>query len=51
MAKPIVPTKHTLHEVLELVGKAPTKVDKAKVLKQYESVALKSILEVLLMTH
>jgi hypothetical protein len=44
MAKPIVPTKPTLHEVLELVGKAPTKVDKAKVLKQYESVALKSIL-------
>ena len=34
----------SIHEVLELVAKAPTKVEKSKVLKTYESLALKTIL-------
>lgn len=44
MPKQIVPTKMSIHQVLELMAEAPTKVDKAKVLKAHESVALKSIL-------
>lgn len=44
MAKEINPTKMSIHEVLELVAKAPTKVEKSKVLKTYESLALKTIL-------
>ena len=44
MAKEINPSKMSIHEVLELVGKAPTKVEKSKVLKTYESLALKTIL-------
>jgi hypothetical protein len=44
MPKQIVPTKMTIHQVLELMAEAPTKLDKAKVLKEHESVALKSIL-------
>ncbi len=35
MAKEINPTKMSIHEVLELVAKAPTKVEKSKVLKTY----------------
>ena len=44
MPKEIVPTKMTVHEVLEIMAKAPTKVDKTKVLLAYESLALKSLL-------
>jgi len=44
MAKEINPSKMSIHEVLELVAKAPTKVEKSKVLKTYESLALKTIL-------
>tara|TARA_B100001287_G_scaffold74045_1_gene61448 strand:+ start:8701 stop:9150 length:450 start_codon:yes stop_codon:yes gene_type:complete len=44
MAKEINPTKMSIHEVLELVGKTPTKVKKSEVLKTYESLALKTIL-------
>lgn len=43
MANPNV-TKMSIHEVLELVAKAPTKVEKSKVLLNYESLALKTIL-------
>tara|TARA_Y100000287_G_scaffold174163_1_gene162755 strand:- start:165 stop:614 length:450 start_codon:yes stop_codon:yes gene_type:complete len=44
MAKEINPTKMTIHEVLEIVAKAQTKVEKSAVLKKYESLALKTIL-------
>ena len=37
-------TKMSIHEVLELVAKAPTKVEKSKVLLAHESLALKTIL-------
>ena len=43
MANPNV-SKMTVHEVLELVAKAPTKIEKSKVLLTYESLALKTIL-------
>ena len=43
MAKEINPSKMSIHEVLELVAKAPTKVEKSKVLKTYESLALKTM--------
>lgn len=44
MVKEINPTKMSIHEVLEIVAKAQTKVEKSEVLKKYESLALKTIL-------